>query len=156
MSRSSCDIRHFNIIISTAGMPSATSRPFIRSSIVSFSFAGIRIHLVQSVCASESCLASSLVMNYFLLVLPFSFPFLSTHIKSVPLLLVVARSGAGLMDCCVYPNTHRLTNKLGAKPTFKGRPSRLWNPEKREVLGHSGSPRFRLSLGVSFFLVRLR
>jgi len=64
MSLSNCETRHFNIIISTGGMPSAVSRPLIRSSISSFSFAGIRIHLVQLGWASESCLASSLVINF--------------------------------------------------------------------------------------------
>lgn len=63
ISRKSWDTRHLRIIISTAGMPSAHSRAFILLSICSFSFAGIRIHLFQSGCASASCLASSFVMN---------------------------------------------------------------------------------------------
>ena len=63
MSLKSCETRHFRIIISTAGIPSAVNRPFIRCNIDSFSFAGMRIHLIQSGCASESCLASSFVIN---------------------------------------------------------------------------------------------
>jgi hypothetical protein len=62
ISLSNCDILHFKIIISTAGMPSALNLSFIRSSILSFSFAGISIHLFHSGCASWSCFASSLVM----------------------------------------------------------------------------------------------
>lgn len=121
ISLSSCETRHLRIIISTGGMPSARNRPFILSNICSFSFAGIRIHLFQSVCASASCRASSLVMNSVLLVKRELVHLVSTHVKSVPLLLAVARGGSGLLHGRIYPNTH-LERALRTTTTIEGSP----------------------------------
>jgi len=106
MSLSNCDILHLRMIISTAGIPSTLNRPFIRSSILSFSLAGMRIHRVQSGCASESCLASSFVMNYPSSAYIHPLQLQTTHIKPVPLLLIVASCSSGLVDRCIYSNTH--------------------------------------------------
>lgn len=48
MSRRSCDTRHFRMIISTGGIPSACNRLLILSSNRCFSSEGISIHLVHS------------------------------------------------------------------------------------------------------------
>lgn len=148
MSLNSCETRHFKIIISTGGMPSARNRPFILSNICSFSFAGIRIHLFQSVCASASCLASSFVMNFGLSVQKSFGILISTYVESVPLLLAVARGGSGLLHGRIYPNTHLLC--ACEQQRGLGSVHQALEPRKtREAGGFRAqrfTPRFRLAL----------
>ena len=67
------------------------------------------------------------------------------------MLAVVASCAPGLVDGRVDPDAHLLTSPQGQKMLEKIWSARLWISEEREVLGHSGSPRFRLALAFFCF-----
>ena len=67
----------------------------------------------------------------------------ATYIEPVPLFPVVPRGGPGLVDSCIYPNTHVRLRVPQVSNTVRGKAVRFWNhekPEEQEILGHSGRP----------------
>lgn len=148
MSLRSCETRHLRMTISTGGMPSACSRSLILLCISSFSFEGIRIHLVQSSCASASCFASSLVINFFVSPARASTSHPATHVEAIPLLPVMPRSGPGLVDRRIYPYTHVRMSTPSQRPLKKGRG--ILEPQgargAREFRAQRSTPRIRLVL----------
>jgi hypothetical protein len=113
---------------------------FILSSICSFSFAGMRIHLFQSECASASCLASSFVINYCRQISIPSATNLSTYIEPVPLFLAVVCSGSGLLDRRVYSNAHRARTTCEQQRLLKKASQALESQKAREA-GDFRAPR---------------